>query len=140
MGGNERLERPVRAGLTASEGRRFAVPVGLAFLALAGITWWRDHPTISMVFGSVSGALLLAGLLIPSKLGPVYRAWMGFALLISKVTTPIFLGIVYFLVFTPTGMVMRLLGRNPMRREAHNGTYWLRRDQAKPRSDMTRQF
>ncbi len=134
------MERAVRARLTKSEGRSFAFPVGLAFLALAGITFWRDHQSLSVVLGSIAGAILLAGLLIPTWLGPVYRAWMGLALMISKVTTPVFLGIVYFLVITPTGLVMRMIGRNPLRREAQNGTYWIRRDEAKPRSDMTRQF
>ena len=96
------MERPIRARLTRSEGRRFAFPVGLAFLAVASITLWRGHQSASLVLGGLAVALLLAGALIPTRLGPVYRGWMGLALVISKVTTPIFLGVVYFLVITPS--------------------------------------
>jgi hypothetical protein len=58
---------------------------------------------LALAFGVISGLLLLAGILIPTWLGPVYRGWMGFALLLSKVTTPIFMGITFFLVMAPIG-------------------------------------
>jgi hypothetical protein len=79
----------VPARLSAAEGRKFGLTVGLAFAALAGITWWRDHALLMQIFGGLATALILAGLVIPGWLGPVYRGWMGFAHLISKVTTPI---------------------------------------------------
>lgn len=64
--------------------------------------------------GGAGGLLLLAGLAIPGSLGPLYRAWMGLALLLSKVTTPIFMGVIYFLVITPMGLFMRMIGRSPL--------------------------
>jgi len=135
------LENRVPARLTPKEGRKFAFTVGIAFLVLAGITWWRDHLWITRVFATLSGALLLAGILIPGLLGPVYRGWMGFALLISKVTTPIFMGVTYFLVLTPTGLIMRLLGKNPMTRKVSGGSFWVSRtDEGRRRSDLKRQF
>lgn len=127
--------------MTKSEGRRFAFPVGLAFLVLGGLTVWRGHEPVAAVFGSVAAVLFLAGALVPDRLGPVYRAWMTIALAISKVTTPVFLGIVYFLVIAPAGLMMRLLGRNPLRREPAGGSYWVRREPGSARrSDMNRQF
>jgi hypothetical protein len=135
------LENRVPARLTPKEGRKFAFTVGIAFLVLAGITFWRDHLWMTRVFASLSGVLLLAGILIPGLLGPVYRAWMGLALLISKVTTPIFMGVTYFLVLTPTGWIMRLLGKNPMVRKDSNGSFWISRaDEGRRRSDLKRQF
>ena len=125
------------APFTASEGRKFAFPVGAAFLVLAGITWWRDHPL--MIFLALAVALLVAGVLIPAQLGPVYRAWMGFAHLLSRITTPIFMGVVYYLVITPIGLLMRLVGRQPMVHKAQGGGFW----SAPPsggRSDMEHQF
>ena len=53
------------------------------------------------MLGALGGALALAGLVVPRDLGPVERAWMGLAHPISKVTTPIFMGVMYFLVLTP---------------------------------------
>jgi hypothetical protein len=126
------------ARLTPGEGRKFAVTLAVAFGALAGVAWWRHSPRATLVFGAVAAAFALGGLLVPGKLGPVYRAWMGFALALSKVTTPIFMGVVYFLVITPIAAMRRALGGNPLR--AHRGaTGWVDRQQA-PRGDLTRQF
>ena len=126
------------ARLTPREGRKFAVTLAAAFGVLGGIAWWRESPRATLVFGAVAGAFALGGLLVPGKLGPVYRAWMGFALALSKVTTPIFMGVVYFLVITPIAVMRRTLGGNPLR--AHAGaTGWVDRQQA-PRGDLTRQF
>ena len=126
------------ARLTPREGRKFAFTLAAAFGLLAGVSWWRESPRALLVFGVVAGAFALGGLVVPGSLGPVYRAWMGFAHALSKVTTPIFMGIVYFLVITPIAVVRRAVGGNPLR--AHSGaTGWVDRQNA-PRGDLTRQF
>lgn len=129
----------VPAGLTAAQGRKFAFTVGGAFVVLAAIVWWREHPTLLKVFGGLGGAFLLGGIVAPSKMGPVERAWMGLAHLISKVTTPIFMGVIYFVVITPISVLMGLLGKRPLR-VAAGATYWQTRPEDKRRSDLTRQF
>jgi hypothetical protein len=124
--------------LSPAEGRKFGLTVGAAFAVLAGITWWRDHELLMRIFGGLAGALILAGLVIPGHLGPVFRAWMKLALLISKVTTPIFLGIVYFVAIMPIGLIMRTLGKNPMHHKPEQGSLWLSRSSA--RGTMSNQF
>jgi hypothetical protein len=132
------LAAGIPARLTKAEGRKFGFTVGAAFAVLAGITWWRDHALLMQVFAGMSGALLLAGAIIPGRLGPVYGAWMKLALLISKVTTPIFLGIVFFVVITPIGLLMRLFGKNPLRHAPEGGSFWLSRPSE--RGTMSNQF
>lgn len=136
------METGIPARLSPREGRKFGLSVGLAFLTLASIIWlWRGHLIVPVVFAALGGPLILAGLVIPGRLGPTYRAWMGFALLLSKVTTPIFMGITFFLVIGPVALVMRLLGRNPVVREESNGSFWVTRPEgSKRRSNLTRQF
>jgi hypothetical protein len=132
---------PVPARLTPSEGRRFAFPVGVAFLLLAGLLGWRSHAVAAGVLAGVGGTLLVAGVLIPGHLGPVQRGWMAFALALSKVTTPVFMGITFFLVITPTGFLVRRFGRNPVTRTPHEGSFWVRRPEgAGRRSNLERQF
>jgi hypothetical protein len=114
----------IPARLSPAEGRRFALTVGLAFLVLAGISAWRGHILPPRILGSLGALLLIAGLVIPGQLGPVYRAWMGLAHALSKVTTPIFLGVVYFIVLTPIALLARLMGRHPMRHDSKEGSYW----------------
>ena len=128
----------IPARLTAREGRRFALPVGIAFLVFGGIAWWRDHHVVAPVFGSLGMLLLAAGVLVPARLGGVFRAWMGLARAISRVTTPIFMGIVYFIVIFPVGLSIRFLGRNPIRHPPTGGSYWVERNQL--RGEMTDQF
>ncbi|MEX2284975.1 MAG: SxtJ family membrane protein [Gemmatimonadota bacterium] len=129
----------VSARLTATEGRRFAFPVASAFLVLAGIMWWRDHLSAAYVAAGLSAALGLAGAILPSRLGPVQRGWMALAHMISKVTTPIVMGVIYFVVVTPFGVVGRLAGRNPLRHGASNQSPWVVRAKSRPAS-MERQF
>jgi hypothetical protein len=133
------LAEGIPARLTAREGRRFGFIVGAAFTVLAGIAWWRGHTVSWKVLGALGGMLLLAGAVIPGRLGPVQRGWMAFARLLSKVTTPIFMGIVFFLVITPIALIMRAFGRRPMKHEEKDGSFWVQSPSG-GRSDMERQF
>ena len=130
----------VPARLTAAQGRRFGLTVGGAFLVFAAIAWWRGHPTTTTVLGGLGGTLSLAGLIVPTLLGPVERAWMQLAHLISKVTTPIVMGVMYLLVLTPVGLIRRTLGGNPMVHAPEGGTYWKSRPPGSRAGNLTRQF
>lgn len=134
------MEGRVPARLTKSEGRRFAFPVGTAFLVLAGIVWWRERILLAQIFAGVTVALYISGALIPTLLGPVYRGWMGFAHAISKVTTPIFMGIVYYVVVGPIGVLRRALGHNPMVHEAEADSFWKKREKGSRQGNLSRQF
>jgi len=63
---------------------------------------------------------------------------MGVAMVISRVTTPVFMAIVYFLLIMPTGIVMRALGRNPLTKGRNKESYWVSR--TRTGSDLKRQF
>lgn len=139
MEGGGGLADRVPVGLTAAEGRKFAFTVGIAFLVLAAFVWWREHPRLTTAFGSLGGILLALGIAMPAQLGPLQRAWMGLAHLISKVTTPIFMGIVYFGVITPISLLMAVLGKRPLRVK-QAASYWQVRPDHQQRSDLTRQF
>ena len=124
---------------TSSDGRRFAFPVGTAFLLLSGVLFWRERELPFQITAGLGIALYLAGAVVPGYLGPVYRGWMRMALAISKVTTPIFMSIVYFLVVTPTGLIMRLLGKKPIVHRQENGSFW-QSTAGRPPGDLRRQF
>lgn len=130
----------VPARLTAAEGRKFGLTVGIAFLVFAGIAFWRGHPTTTYVLGALGATLSLAGLTVPTQLGPVERAWMGLAHAISKVTTPIVMGVMYLVVMTPVGYVRRTLGGNPLVHQPTASSYWHSRPEGRRAGDLTRQF
>ncbi len=121
-------------------GRKFGLTVGTAFLVLAGIVYWRGKPTVAGVLAAIGGLLVLAALIVPVQLLPVERAWMALAHVMSKVTTPVVMGLLYFLVFTPVGLVRRALGKNSLVHANSNGGYWAPRPEGQRRSDLDRQF
>lgn len=133
------MDARISAGLSQAECRRFGLVVGAAFLVLAGVLAWRGHETAAWATAVPGVLLILGGLLAPLALRPVHRAWMGLALLLSRVTTPIVMALLYFLVLTPFGLAMRLVGHNPLVR-ATGDSYWVTRPPERRRSNLTRPF
>ncbi len=135
------MERRVPARLSPAEGRRFGLTVGAAFVALAGALWWRGHGAAASVPAACGILLGLAGLVAPTRLGPLQRAWMRVASALSKVTTPIFLGVAYFGVIAPMGLLLRVSRRNALRRLPPQPSFWIPREaSARRRRDMERLF
>lgn len=132
----------IPARLTVAEGRRFGLTVGGAFLVLAALSWWRGHPLALGGFAVLSVLLALAGLALPTRLAPVLRTWMALAHQLSRLTTPVFLGLLFFLVVTPTSLLLRLFGRRPLARPAAAPpSFWVARPPDTRRgADMEHQF
>lgn len=119
--------------------RHFGLLVGGAFAVIAVITFLRHKPTyVTGIFGVLGASLFLAGLAVPGALSKIYAAWMGFAVLLSKVTTPIFMGVIYFVIITPVGALMRAAGRNKLK--TVGDTAWFSRAAGERRGDLERQF
>ncbi|MGH7517815.1 MAG: SxtJ family membrane protein [Gemmatimonadales bacterium] len=130
----------VPARLTPAEGRRFAFPVGAAFVVLGAVLVWRGRIPAGAVVAGMGGTLLVAGLAIPERLGPVERGWMRFARALSRVTTPILMTVVFVLVITPVGFAMRMAGHRPLARRSGSDSFWAAQHSAAKRSDLERQF
>ena len=128
------------ARLTPADGRRFAFAVGGALLVLAAIAVWRGGRIGPWILGPAGAVLVGAGVTVPTRLGPVQRVWMAFAVAMSKVTTPIVMGVLYFVVITPVGLVMRLFGHNALTRSRTPTSVWVRRAPGVRRGDLERQF
>lgn len=92
-------------------------------------------------------ALILAtvliglGLMLPGSLGPAYRVWMRIGHVLGWINTRIILGMAYYAFFTPLGHLIRLLGRDPMRRNftPDTDTYRVLRS-PRPPDHLHRQF
>lgn len=130
----------ISARLSRAEARHFGLVVGAAFLVLGALAWWRGRHLTGELFGGLGATLILFGIVLPQVLIPVHRAWMGLALAISKVTTPIFLGSIYFGIIAPIGLVRRLLGHDALKSRQTSNSFWVPRDSGREPSDMKRQF
>jgi Saxitoxin biosynthesis operon protein SxtJ len=89
---------------------------------------------------AVSGAFLLATLIRPRLLHPLNRLWTRLAVLISKVTNPIMTGLMFYILFTPVAVVLRLMGKDLLRLKAQPGakTFWIPRDPPGPAPETMR--
>ena len=86
---------------------------GLLLPWLLNVGW----PTWPWILAAI---LTTIGFVTPMSLQQVYRLWMLFGILLSKITNPIIMGLVFFLMITPIGLVRRLLSSDPMARKFHN--------------------
>jgi len=81
----------------------------------------------------VAAAILLVTLLRPSLLAPFNRVWFRLGLLLHKMVSPIVMGFLFFVTVTPTALVFRVLGKDPLKRrfQPSADTYWLPRDNSR---------
>ena len=85
--------------------------------------------------------LVVWALAAPDTLRSVYRVWMRFGLIMSRVTTPIVMGIVFFAVMAPVGLLMRSLGHDPLARKFSANSESYRVESRKPsRENMEKPF
>ena len=97
--------------------REFGLTTGAAVIVIFGLFFpWlleRDWPVWPWY---IAAPLWLLALIYPLWLRRVYRSWMRFGLLASRVTTPLVLGIVFFVIITPMAVAMRFMKKDPLKR------------------------
>ena len=100
--------------------------VFLIFSAIFGVLAWRHYPSIlSYAFIGVVIVILPLVVFAPTLLRPVFNLWLKIAHAIGWFNTQVLLTIVFILVFIPTGLIMKLLRKDPMKRKMlAEGTYW----------------
>jgi len=107
--------------------RSFGLSVGAVCVLAGGANWWRGHGTAGIGL-TIAGVLLLGGgLLAPAMLRLPNRVWWRFAQALGWINARILLTAFFVIVLTPVGIVMRLLGRGPLR-PRQSDTTWLRYD------------
>ena len=106
--------------------REFGITIGIVFIVLGGIALWRGkaaYPYL-IVFGIVFAAL---GASLPSILKPLQKIWMAIVVIIGFFMSRIILGILFYLVITPIGMIMKISGKDILdeRIEKSRSSYWV---------------
>ena len=117
-------------GVPTSALRRFGLGVGGVFLALAAVSRWRGHVVAPALLAAAGALLVVPGVVAPRVLRPVQRVWMRGAAALGDVNARILLTVVYCLIVTPIGLVLRRV-RDPLDRRLDDGraSQWVKRAQ-----------
>jgi hypothetical protein len=129
------------AGARPTSDRSFGFVFAGFFALLFAIGVWRGHLRLWPL--AVSAAFLLAALAFPRVLAPLNAVWAKLGELLHRVTSPIILGLIYYLAIVPVGLLMRAAGKDPLRRrfDAGASSYWiLREPPGPPPETMHQQF
>jgi hypothetical protein len=128
---------------TPSE-RGFGITFAVVFALLALWLWLRkDLPSWAIASAVLGVASLAAAYLAPAALRPFNRLWFKFGMLLHHVVTPLIMGLLFFLVVTPMGIVMRALGKDFLRLKRGPGvaSYWVERTpETDAQTSMKNQF
>ena len=90
--------------------------MGGGFAVLGGLLLWRHRNAAAVVAFALGGLLLLLAAFFPSGLAAPHRVWLAFARILARVNSATFLFLTFFFVITPLGLILRLLGRDELRR------------------------
>ena len=87
----------------------------------------------------ISIIFLLLGLINSTLLTPLNKLWFKFGILLGNIISPIIMGIIFFFVVTPTGLLMRIFKKDPLNLKKNNSnTYWIDKDNSN--NNMKNQF
>jgi hypothetical protein len=108
--------------------RKSARVVGIVLLGIAAWNFWRERPPVWVTTATAGGILITISFLWTAGSVAFHRVWMKFAHVLGWVNTRILLGLMFYGAIAPYGLLMRLFGRDVLRRRGRSQeTYWIAR-------------
>ena len=141
MNTHENLSR-TDDNLKQTSDRFFGLTFFVVFLIIALWPLLGQNPVRPVALG-IALTFLAVSLAAPAWLAPFNRLWLKFGALLHSITSPIILGVMFFLVITPVGWLMRLAGKDLLRMKLDRdcASYWIRREPPGPEKiSLKRQF
>jgi len=112
---------------TQTQARKSTLVVAGVLALIGGWQAYRGRDAAVMALGAAVAALLVVAAIAPAAMW-FHKWWMTLAGVLGYVNSRILLGAMFYLVLTPTGLLMRLLGNNPLeRRRGDPGAHWHKR-------------
>lgn len=119
--------------------------VGGVLLAFAALLWWRAPIRYGLardILAATGTSLITLGTIYPAALREIRVGWLAMAHALGWLNTRVLLGLFYYGVISPVGLVMRLFGRDPLDRKwsSDQPSYWTPRDKQRPPDHFEHQF
>ena len=109
--------------------RKFGFFFTFLFAVASAYFYYSDNAGWTYVFIAVSSLFLLTTVIKSDILLPLNKLWMGFGLMLGMIISPIVLGVMFFGLFTPIAILMRLSGRDELRLKfSPMVSHWISRD------------
>jgi len=102
--------------------------MAVVLLVIAGLFLFRQKYVAAGNALVVSSVFIVMGLALPALLKPVYIIWMRFAFILGWINTRIILFILFYLIFTPLGLLMRLFRIDLLERKNKADSYWKKKE------------
>ena len=121
--------------------QKFGVFFTFVFAVTATYFYYTWNITWAYAFIAISLSFLIITLVKSDALLPLNKLWMRFGLLLGMIVSPIVLGIIFFVLFTPIAMLMRLSGRDELRLKfSHKISHWIIRNESIKAESFKQQF
>tara|TARA_Y100001970_G_scaffold283856_1_gene399988 strand:+ start:1702 stop:2085 length:384 start_codon:yes stop_codon:yes gene_type:complete len=121
-----------------SSNRSFGIVFFVVFLIIA-LYPLLNNESIRIWSIIISLVFLILGLINSKVLNPLNKLWFKFGILLGKIISPLIMGLIFFLVVTPIGILMRILGKDLLNLKYNaNRSYWIEKNE--PKSKMKNQF
>jgi hypothetical protein len=123
--------------------RRQAIIQALVMGAVGFVIYqWIGHAVFAKVIWGLAGLVLVLGLLIPAAYRPIHNFGQWLGKMIGLILTNVLLVPLYFLVFFPGALILKIQGRDPMHRKPRDSkyTFWIRRTRESSVESYQRQF
>ncbi|GKX33957.1 MAG: hypothetical protein MnENMB40S_15750 [Rhizobiaceae bacterium MnEN-MB40S] len=129
--------------LTAKQLRRFAwiLAALFAFFGCVLLPWRWQTPTVT-ASAVIAAVLVIWSLVAPMTLAPVYRGWDRLGHVLGWINSRVILGVLFFLIVTPTALIMKMIGKDPMHRnrDAAASSYRIVRQKPPKETDLERPY
>lgn len=128
------------SAVAAGSDRVFGIAFTLMFSVIGLLPLAFGHTPRWWALG-VAAALLAVAAVWPALLRPVHKVWFRVARLLSRfIIAPVVMAVLFYGVVTPTGLIMRMLGKDSLHRRYQGGvrSYWIHREPAGPAPETMR--
>jgi hypothetical protein len=125
-----------------SDWKKFGITMGIILAIIGFFLLWKKNNYFEYSF-FLAVAFFIPGLILPSLLKPVYKAWMALSVVMGFIMTRVIMVIIFYLIITPLGLIARITGKNflDMKIDKNAKSYWITREKTqKVKSDYERQF
>ena len=112
-----------------SSNRNFGLVFFIVFLIVSTWPLTNEEP-VRIWSAIISLVFLILGLMNSKLLTPLNKLWFKFGMILGAIVSPVVMGVVFFLVVTPIGLIMRIIGKDVLNKKFDKKkiTYWIKRD------------